>query len=176
MRRRYWDITAARSFDILSALIFLQNLQAEAEGRENLVWYLKVTFGNMWKVLGSSCRDACCHLGGASLINGLLSELNGCSAAQMRWGAASEWKVTSCVWISQHPWPLEGSAAEWAHYCPLIGQRSLSASKSALEHKRQTVKEQYGGDTHHPSSRWWCSWCWCSVSFQNHSVLSSEAP
>lgn len=109
------------------------------------VWYSKVAFGNIWKVLSSSCRDACCHLWRASLINGLLSEPSGC-------------------WVrSQHPWPLEGSAAEWTHYCPLVGQRSLSAPKSAFEHHHQMVKGGCGGNIHHPSSRWWR---WCSLSFK----------
>lgn len=113
----------------------------------------------MWKALTSSPRDASRHHQRASLIKGLLSELNGCSARQMPRGAASKWKVTSCVLIRRHPWPLEGSATEWPHYCSLTGHPSLSASKSALEHQHETVDERPAGPIYRPPSRCWCSQC-----------------
>lgn len=113
----------------------------------------------MWNALTSSPRDASRHHQRASLIKGLLSELNGCSARQMPRGAASKWKVTSCVLIRRHPWPLEGSATEWPHYCSLTGHPSLSASKSALEHQHETVDERRAGPIFRPSSRCWCSQC-----------------
>lgn len=47
----------------------------------------------------------------------------------MLWGAASGLKVTSCVLITQHPWPLEGNTVEWAHYCHLAGHQSLPGPK-----------------------------------------------
>lgn len=171
-------------FDILSAFIFLpfKNWYLSTRGSESkrnpCVWYLKGMLANMWNALTSSSRDASRHHQRASLIKGLLSELNGCSARQMPWGAASKWKVTSCVLISRHPWPLEGSAAEWAHYCSLTGHPSLSATKSALEHKHETANEGYGGNIYHPSSRCWCSQCFlfneltCS---QTRWVIGSKA-
>lgn len=53
-----------------------------------------------------------------------LSELNAGLGRLMLWGAASGLKVTSCVLITQHPWPLKGNTAEWAHYCHLAGYQS----------------------------------------------------
>lgn len=68
-----------------------------------------------------------------------LSELNAGAGRLMLWRAASGLKVTSCVLITQHCWPLEGNTVEWAHYCHLAGHRSLAGSKYALELGRPGV-------------------------------------
>lgn len=68
----------------------------------------------------------------ASLINMPLSELNADWGRLMLHGAARGLKVTSCVLITQHPWPLEGNTVEWAYYILVAGHQSLPASKWRL--------------------------------------------
>lgn len=61
-----------------------------------------------------------------------LSELNAGWRRLMLKGAASGLKVTSCVLITPHPWPLEGNTVEWAHYCQQDEHQSRPASKYSL--------------------------------------------